>query len=84
MAADKNLYIHDLEGRLAALEVVLVALVRVQFAAEFKRAYFEAKEEAITGLLANHTVSDPMHDALERRLQELEEMLCIKTGLEKD
>lgn len=74
----EKLYLHDIEGRLAALEVVMIALVRTQPSSEFKRNYFEAKEEAIAMLLANHTVSDGMHNALERRLKSLEEWLYIK------
>lgn len=78
MTPKDAMYLNVIEGRLAALEVVMIALVRTQPSTEFKRNYFEAKEEAIAMLLANHTVSDGMHNALERRLQSLEEWLCIK------
>ena len=73
-------YIHDLEGRIAALEVLVLALVRMQGAHEFKTEYFQEKETAIVGLLANGTVSDDMHDALEEHLKKYEEMLGISSN----
>lgn len=73
-------YIHDLEGRIAALEVLVIALVRLQSAPEFSASYFDEKEDAIAGLLGNGTVSDEMHDSLEERLKEYEEILGIVTG----
>lgn len=71
-------YLHVIEGCLAALEVVMISLVRMQPSVEFRRVYFEAKEEALAMLLANATVSDAMHDNVERRLKSLESWLYIK------
>lgn len=72
-------YVNDLEGRIAALEVLVISLVKMQIADEFKPVYFDEKEAAITGLLGNSTVSDEMHDVLEDRLREFEAMLRISS-----
>ncbi len=72
--------IHELEARLTAMEVLILSMVRIMDAAEFKESYAIEKEAAIAGLLGNSTVSDKMHDMLEKRLSEYEQLFGMRPG----
>lgn len=71
-------HLHDIQGRLAALEVVMLALVGLQDSGAFRREYKLVREAAITGLLPNAGVSDAFLESLEDKLKEYDEKFLPK------
>lgn len=59
---------HSLEARLAAIEVMLFAITRGLNPSDILADLKDEKEIALIGLLNNPTVSDRMHDLVEKRL----------------
>lgn len=59
----------QIEGRLAAIEVLLFSIINCMQKDAFEESFHDEKERAITGLLNNPTVSDNMHSIVEQRLK---------------
>jgi hypothetical protein len=69
--------LQELQGRLAAIEILLITVVQHLDKSDFAADYKSQKENALTAHLNNPTVSDEMHASIEESLKRLEEHFLI-------